>query len=156
MNDTHANAELFVQLLDRVRRLPVHPVFKEFFELGLSPSHLRALFVLRGHPNIPMKELAEALGMTPPSVTALTRRLGELDFVERRQDPADSRRVMLALSPGGAAMLEAMHASHVIAYEQLLSGLSGAEQGQLLDLMRRAVESMERAVAREHPGHACP
>lgn len=156
MSDTRDNAELFVHLLDRVRRLPTHPVFKEFFEQGLSHSHLRAMFVLRAHSPLPMKELAEALGMTPPSVTALTRRLGELDFLERRPDPADSRRVMLALSPGGAAMLEALHASHVAAYEQLLAGLAAAEQEQLLALMRRAVESMERAVAAEYPdGHAC-
>lgn len=145
MSTTRENAEAFIALLERVRRLPMGPAFSRLFELGLTPTHLRAMYILRHHPAIPMKELAEALAMTPPSVTALTRRLEILKLLERHPDADDSRRVLLALSPQGVAMLDEMHAAHLSRFEQLLGGLALEEQAQFLDLMSRAVVALEHS-----------
>ena len=145
MARTRDNAEAFIGLLERLRRLPMGPAFSRLFELGLTPTHLRAMYVLHQNPTLPMKELAEALGMTPPSVTVLTRRLETLKLLERRNDPADSRRVLLTLSPEGADMLDQMHTAHLERFTQLLGGLSDEEQTELLDLMSRAVLALERS-----------
>ena len=147
MPNTRHNAEAFISLLERLRHLPMGPAFSDLFKLGLTPTHLRAMYILRQNPALPMKELAEALTMTPPSVTVLTRRLETLKLLERQNDPADSRRVLLALSTQGAEMLDAMHSAHLTRFTQLLSGLTLEEQAQFLDLMGRAVTALERTAS---------
>jgi DNA-binding MarR family transcriptional regulator len=150
MPNTRHNAEAFIALLERLRHLPMGPAFSDLFKLGLTPTHLRAMYILRQNPALPMKELAEALAMTPPSVTVLTRRLQTLKLLDRQNDPVDSRRVLLALSAQGADMLDQMHNAHLTRFTQLLGGLSVAEQAQFLDLMSRAVTALERSA-----GTAC-
>jgi DNA-binding MarR family transcriptional regulator len=137
-------AETFIRLIDRVRRMPLGPAFNPLEELGLTHSHLRAMYTLRREPGMPMKELAEELGMTPPSVTTLTRRLVELRLLQREADPNDSRRVLLTLTAEGATLLDSMHAAHVSRFEHLLGALSNEERAQFLDLMERAVVTLER------------
>ncbi len=151
MPNTRHNAEAFIALLERLRHLPMGPAFSDLFKLGLTPTHLRAMYILRQNPALPMKELAEALTMTPPSVTVLTRRLETLKLLERQNDPADSRRVLLALSTQGAEMLDAMHNAHLTRFTQLLSGLTLEEQAQFLDLMGRAVTALERTASSAAP-----
>ncbi len=145
MTNTRYNAEAFIALLERLRHLPMGPAFNRLFELGLTPTHLRAMYILRQNPALPMKELAEALAMTPPSVTVLTRRLETLKLLERQNDPADSRRVLLELSAEGADMLDHMHDAHLDRFTQLLAGLTAEEQVQFLDLMSRAVTALEHS-----------
>jgi DNA-binding MarR family transcriptional regulator len=147
MPNTRANAEAFIALLERLRQMPMGPAFSDLFKLGLTPTHLRAMYVLRQNPALPMKELAEALTMTPPSVTVLTRRLETLKLLERQNDPADSRRVLLALSTHGADMLDQMHNAHLTRFTQLLGGLTVEEQAQFLSLMSRAVTALERSAS---------
>ena len=53
------------------------PALVRLAELNLSFSHLRTMHLLFPDKSLQMKELAERLCMTPPSVTALTRRLVE-------------------------------------------------------------------------------
>ena len=150
-------AEHFIRLIDRVRRMPLGPAFNPLDELGLTHSHLRAMYILRGEPGLPMKELAEDLGMTPPSVTALTRRLVELGLLRRESDPQDSRRALLTLTPEGMTLLDSMHTAHVSRFEHLLGALSDEERAQFLDLMERAVATLERTAGPPQPDQRfCP
>ena len=140
-------AEEFIDILERLRHLPSSPAFNQLFELGLTPTHLRAMQTLHQQPQLPMKDLAEQLNITPPSVTALTRRLVALKLLERQPDPDDNRKVLLALSAQGTVMFTAMHEAHRQRIEQLLSGLDDREQDQLVELMERAVSALESALA---------
>ncbi len=66
--------------------------------LGLNRSDLRALNVLEHGPQ-PHGAIAEALGITSGSVTALVDRLVDAGYVERQPSPSDRRRVEVVLTP---------------------------------------------------------
>lgn len=149
MTTSREYAQQFIQLIDRTKRMPLDGAYAKIHELGLSHSHLRAMFILEHQPGLPMKDLAEALAMTPPSVTVLTRKLEASGLLERLPDQVDSRRVLLQLSADGSRMLAEMHNAHLDRFTQLLSGLSPSDQAQFLALMNRAVEALERMYREE-------
>ena len=144
MSDLWANARLMVQLFERVRGRP-GPAFDQLKRLNLSFSHLRALRLLEADRVLTMKELAEQLEITPPSVTTLTRRLVELGLVERRPHAEDSRVVLVALTTAGRDLHARLTEEHVGRMAELLRGLSPEEQQQFLSLLERAVTAMHQA-----------
>lgn len=138
MSDLNANALRLIQLFDRMRSQPPGPAFAELSALNLSHSHVRAMGLLAPDRTMPMKELADKLCLTPPSVTALTRRLVHVGLVRRLDHPEDSRVVLLTLSDEGRALYQRLYDDHVRRMEQLLAGLSAEDQQLFLDLLDRA------------------
>jgi DNA-binding MarR family transcriptional regulator len=61
--------------------------------LGINRTDLRCLDVLLEQGRATAGYLAEALGLTTGSITAMLDRLERLDYVQRTPDPADRRRV---------------------------------------------------------------
>jgi DNA-binding MarR family transcriptional regulator len=143
MNASDQNAHRMLALLERLRPQLLGPAFRRIHELQLSPSHHRVLrSLVQGSP-LPMKELAEQLGLTPPSVTALTRRLVETGLVARRPHAADSRVALLELTAAGHALHDELTAEQLAGMGRLLSALSPDEQRQFLDLFERAVAGVD-------------
>lgn len=144
MGNVLENAQRLVLLFERMRRAaPPQPVFTQLGQLNLSFSHMHALRLLGMHGQMPMKELAEQLKITPPSVTALTRRLVQSNFVQRTAHPDDSRVVVLSLTEQGRSFYCQWGQGHVQQMARLLQGLSEQEQEQFLDLLERAVSAMQ-------------
>ncbi|NWF78477.1 MAG: MarR family transcriptional regulator [Chloroflexi bacterium] len=154
MPDPSDNARRLLQLLDRLRPQLLGPAFRRLSELQLSPSHLRLLRILQAAGPLAMKDLADQLALTPPSVTALTRRLVATGLVARRRHAADSRVVLLELTPAGRALHAQLTAEQLSQMGRLLAYLSPAEQGQFLDLLERAVQAGEQADG-EHLAGSC-
>lgn len=67
---------------------------------GLSVTDLKALDLLQRTGPITAGEIVAHTGLAPASVTSLIDRLARKRFVGRRRDPADRRRVIVALSSG--------------------------------------------------------
>lgn len=72
-------------------------------ELGLSFVRIKALGKLARAP-MTMRELAVALGIDAPYTTVVVDDLEERGLVERRPDPADRRRKIVAIRPAGARL----------------------------------------------------
>lgn len=70
------------------RGLPKEPSFTQF----------KTLTMLRHLGPCTIKQLAESLGISAASASEMVDRLVELDLIDRRQDPADRRRVQLNLT----------------------------------------------------------
>ena len=71
---------------------------------GLHATDVRALQALDAAAvpgGIPMRALADELGLTPPATTALIDRLEERDLARRERDPGDRR--VIRVVPGPAA-----------------------------------------------------
>jgi len=139
---TTPNARRLLQLFEQMRELKPGSAVRRLQELGLSFSHTRAMDVLAPDHSLPMKDLADALNLTPPSITALTRRLVQTGMVRRNADVSDSRVTLLSLTDEGRALLSDMYHQHLMNMDQLLDGLTLDEQEQFLNLLERAVSAL--------------
>ena len=152
MATTRDNAQRLLRLFEEMRHERPAPAFIKVAELNLSFSHLRTLHLLLPDRALPMKELAEQLGMTPPSITALTRRLVETGLVERHSHPRDQRMALLSLTGEGRQLMEQLYQGQLRGIELLLQGLAPGEQELFISLMERAV----RAMRAEQSGEPAP
>ena len=84
-------------VLDNERRREVSD------EVGLSFGKIRALRRIAGRP-MPMRELAELLGMDPPNLTTVVDDLERAGLVERQAHPTDRRVKLVVATPEGAAL----------------------------------------------------
>ncbi len=142
MNVASANAHRLLQLMELMRSTRPSPAFLRLNQLNLSFSHLRALHLLASNRSLAMKELAEQLCLTPPSVTTLTRRLVQTGLVRREQHIEDSRVVLLSLTDEGEALLHQFYQDQLQRMEQMLEGLTPDEQVLFLSLLERAIQTM--------------
>ena len=142
MNDLYTNAKRMVSLFEQMRHARSSPAFALLKQLNLSFSHMAALRLLAPDRVLTMKEIAERLQITPPSVTVLVRRLEQTRLVQRTPHRSDSRVTLLSLTEQGRQFHEQFASEHVENMVHLLKGLSASEQEQFLDLLERAVKGM--------------
>ncbi len=71
--------------------------------LELTVPQFRALRYVERHPGTDLSRLADHLGMSRSSASALVERLARAGHVERSTDPSERRRIRIELSPIGAA-----------------------------------------------------
>lgn len=102
------NDALFERLLaayGKAMRI-LDPIRISFYtERGLTMPQARVLFMLGERPGASAGELAEGLGVAPPTVTGMTDRLLKQGLIVRREDPRDRRVVRLALSDEGTRLI---------------------------------------------------
>lgn len=73
----------------------------------LSIPQYRTLMYLRRSPGKSLADVAEHLGITPPSTSKLVDGLVKRGLVDRQDFPVDRRRIVLSLTPAGADLAEA-------------------------------------------------
>lgn len=138
-----SNAHRLLRLFEQMRQQKPGGAHRRLADLNLSFSHLRALHMLAPDRVLAMKDMAEALHLTPPSVTALTRRLLQTGLVQRQSHEEDSRVALISLTEEGRALLQALYRDQLAGMERLLAGLAPAEQEQLISLLEQAVQTLE-------------
>src|ERR1700719_464101 len=73
--------------------------------LDISMQQLRAIYFLRDEEEASVGRLAELFGIGLPGASLLADRLVRAGAVERRDDPADRRRVLLKLTRVGLRLV---------------------------------------------------
>jgi DNA-binding MarR family transcriptional regulator len=83
---------------------------------GLTPQQHQALLAIKGAPAgqaVGVGDIAKSLLIRPQSAVELVDRLMALGLVARIADPADHRRVQVALTPRAEATLERLSEDHL-------------------------------------------
>jgi len=107
-------------------------------EYGLKPPQF---FVLQALDEpMPMSSVASVLRCDRSAVTWITDRLEERGYVERRSDERDRRVKLLALTEEGWRVREEIR-SRLAVPPDALANLSRADQRELRDLLRKALDS---------------
>ena len=89
----------------------------------LTMPQFRSLVYIEIHKGCALRALAEHLGITPATSSALVDRLVQRGWVTRATDAANRRQVRLALTGRGAAMLAASRAA---ARREIAHAVAGA------------------------------
>ncbi len=86
-------------------------------------------------------DVAEALSLTKPAISALIKRLQKHEFIEKVQSEEDKRVYFLELTPKGKEIVEGNHQlySHI---EELISSSVSSSQLQALDCLLDVVTSL--------------
>jgi DNA-binding MarR family transcriptional regulator len=142
METKPATLQSLEQTISRVTILIAELEANAFQQDGFSDLSMRQMLYMDTitqleHPSF--GELAEALGITRPSVTVLVGKLIRSGYVEKVQDGSDRRSFHIVLT-GKGKQFSNMHAQmHRHLVENLIANLDGAEIEQLATLLQKAV-----------------
>ncbi len=96
-------------------------------EPSLSVPQFRVLAFLSRHPNASLSEVADHIGITRASASAMVDRLVQRGLVDRQEDPSERRHIMLKLTLTGSDLLESMRNSTRQTIAGLLNKLTPEE-----------------------------
>jgi len=105
-------------------------------ECGLSLARLKVMDSLEAQPRR-MREVSDALGVVPRTLTDTVDGLETEGLVRREEDPEDRRATLLRLTEPGRERLHAARALLDSGNRARTSRLSAAEREQLLALLAR-------------------
>ena len=104
-----------------------------------------ALTVLERHPDLTAARLARHSFVTDQSMADMVTTLLNRGLIERHRDPADRRRLVIALTPAGQRLLDRLRPQVAALQDHMLSLLSDGQAVELqrsLELCRRALDEV--------------
>jgi DNA-binding MarR family transcriptional regulator len=93
-------SRIWAAMRDLTDSYPSKDLLREALNLGRGSGRVKALQWLAEGP-LSLSELASAVNVDAPYATLIVDNLEERGLVERRPDPADRRRKLVALTPEG-------------------------------------------------------
>lgn len=115
----------------KVGKMVQHHIFSTFARLEtqtegcggpleLSVSQFKLLMIVRHQGEVTLKELAEKLNVSSPSVSVMVDKLVERNLLTRDRSQQDRRKVVIQVSPDEKACLDAMEEKVLHVFTQLL------------------------------------
>jgi DNA-binding MarR family transcriptional regulator len=123
----------------------------ELLEVGVTMSQAKVLYLVQATLNVRMSDLSARLGVGLSTVSGMVDRLVEQGLLERSDDPADRRHVVLQITPAGTTQLELFHELSARQIRALLTRVDDAD----LTVIERALTILADAAA-VRPGTALP
>ncbi|QRN99182.1 MarR family transcriptional regulator [Archangium violaceum] len=105
-------------------------------ECGLSLARFKVLQLLEKDA-LRMKEVSEALGVVPRTLTDTVDGLEAEGLVKREEDPNDRRATRLRLTAAGLNRVTEAHGIMGAVHRERTSRLSAGERAQLIHLLER-------------------
>lgn len=112
---------------------------KRMEEADIKPNQAGILFSLKRWGELSQKQLAEKIGITPPSMTVAIRKMEEIGYVRRKHDESDKRVIKIQLAPKGEECIESVKKVVEDMEELVYQGISREE----MLLMKRLLEVMK-------------
>lgn len=117
----------------------------EFLEVGVTMSQAKVLYLVQAAPGLRMSDLSTRLGVSLSTVSGVVDRLVDQGLLNRRDDPADRRHVVLRLTDAGATQLELFRELNEGQIRTLLARIDAAD----LVVIGRALDVLAAAAARQ-------
>jgi DNA-binding MarR family transcriptional regulator len=120
-----------------MRRMPMREFDLTLTQIGLL-SHVST------HPGGRIQDLAESMDLTAPTVSVAVRKLVDSGWLRREEDERDRRASCIFLTERAAKVVKRVMKQHQEKMARLLDSLTGKEQDQLLVLLEKAINHMEK------------
>ncbi len=108
--------------------------------VGMNLRNMVVLAYLRDHPGVSQQAMTEHLSMDSNTGVLVLNDLEDLDYVERRRDPADRRRHLVDITDPGLEALERAEVAQESIEDEILGGLNTADRATLRRLLVKALE----------------
>src|ERR671910_761591 len=109
--------------------------------VGLTPALFGLLNVVGAREGAIQQELGSAMGIDRSTMVALIDQLEGAGLAKRRPSATDRRAREIAITPKGRRLLERARRLISETEDEVLAGLTAKERGELVKLLRRALES---------------
>jgi DNA-binding MarR family transcriptional regulator len=108
--------------------------------VGMNLRNMVVLAYLRDHRSVAQQTLTEDLSMDSNTGVLVLNDLEDLEYAERRRDPADRRRHLVDITDAGLEALERAEVAQGSIQDEILGGLSPSERADLRRLLLKALE----------------
>lgn len=129
-NDPAIDGAILNQLQSVARQARTH-MARHLLDTGLYAGQEQIINLIAANQSMTSGEIANALGVRPPTITKSIMRLQEQGFVERTTGLEDGRIVRVSLTDAGQQILKKVNKAARRAERQTLKNLSGKQQKQL-------------------------
>src|SRR5262245_7816733 len=136
--DRQLSIETLLDDFERLWRRLAGSQSMDFVGVDVTMSQAKVLHLACIHPGATMSWIAQQLHVTLPTVSGLVDRLVDQGLLERHDDPADRRQVIVDLTDDGWSMIGRVRDSGMGSLRSLLERLSSAD----LDHLRRGVAAL--------------
>jgi DNA-binding MarR family transcriptional regulator len=109
--------------------------------VGLTPALFGLLNVIGARDGAIQQELGSAMGIDRSTMVSLIDQLEKAGLAKRRPSATDRRAREIAITPKGRRLLRRARGMISETEDEVLAGLSAKERGELVRLLRRALDS---------------
>lgn len=144
-----ADKAVVMARLHAAARLSRTALASKLLEHGFYAGQDQIMLALDGEDGQTPGQLAQRLGVRPPTVTKTVNRLQGQGYVEKRASEADARQANVFLTAEGQAAIKAIEKAVRKTEKQALKGLDKKEQKALLKLLGRIGANLSEVAAPE-------
>lgn len=132
---------IMVQSMNQVR---AHEHLLQAAGVRIDKAGIALLFKLQRHGDSPLRvtDLAELLGVDPPTVTRKVQQLEKLGFVIREADAEDGRATRIQLTQDGRDTLERVLKAHRESLARLFDSWSEKDLDTFSSMLKRFSETL--------------
>ena len=109
--------------------------------VDLTPALFGLLNVIGAREGAIQQELGATMGIDRSTMVSLIDQLESAGLAKRRPSPTDRRAREIAITPKGRRLLQRARAMIAETEDEVLAGLTAKERGELVGLLRRALDS---------------
>src|SRR3954454_19935026 len=136
-----AVAEFAGQLFFRLWRASHTRVAEALATIGLTPALFGLLNLIGSRDGAIQQELGTTMGIDPSTMVSLLDQLEGAGLAKRRPCPRDRRAREVTITGKGRRTLERGRKTAQQVEDEVLGGLTAAERRDLLELLRRALDT---------------
>lgn len=137
--------ERILSLAEDLFKAGRNQVPRDWHRLDLTMPQLKVLFSLFVDGPLPCSSLAEAVGVSLPTMNGVLERLKERGLIVRQPDRQDRRRILNSLTARGHRLIDGLWTSHQDWLSDLLDRMDSAD----LETIEQALTIIVGALSRQ-------
>jgi len=112
-------------------------------KFGLPYAEIKCLLLFQGERYLTVKSIASRLDVAKSRVTKLVNGLLSKGYVERIDDPKDTRVKLISLTQAGQRKIQEVEAFHLSLHKKLIQCIDPEDRGELLSYLEQLRNGME-------------
>lgn len=131
-----------------VQRMMHACLLRSFDELGVAPSQLQLLHLIREQQPVSLKTLASGMRLTPGAITQLVEGVVQSGYVTRSESSTDRRVTVVSLTPTGVEICKQLEQKKRALLAKVVADLNDEELHIFLRVQQKMLVHLEDGCAK--------